>query len=124
MIEKRDLYVSSAKAYFNGAKSISDKTMQASLVYLASLSIHKAEEIDASIPTQSINVTQIPRPEQIDSISGRLTSFDRNTLASRTDTSPPPEKSFKHHANDLVTDLLILENKLNEIGAQIIFQVY
>lgn len=121
---RRDLYVIAAKSYFNAAKSINDKTMQASLLYLAALSINKAEETSANKPTQSINMTPIPPPEQIDSISGRLTSFDRNTLAPMIDTSPPPEKSFKHHANDLVTDLLVLENKLNEIGAPIRCIVY
>lgn len=84
--EKRALYISAAKHFCNSAKNIRDQFTQTSLLYLAALSVQKAESatVRSNLSISSVN-------GDIRSQNGRLSTF--STINTQLTTTPSPETS-------------------------------
>jgi hypothetical protein len=117
--ERKELYISAAKQFLSIAKNVQDKSTKASVVYLAALAASKAEVIvDSDVigpidPQSGSFTSKAMGTDVMKTNNGRLISFPN------VDVTAPLEhivEAPKMSTRDYISDLLVLEHKLNDLG--------
>ena len=105
--------------YFKAAQGVDDKVTRSSILYLATLSAHKADQLNYHTEPKDVNVarpqeSETPKRVEIHSSSGRLSTVSNDVDIHQKMTEVPRSTSLP--VKDLVSDLYILEQKLSQLG--------